>query len=135
MDTTPFITAPAGVQILPWVQSNVNGVHSSFAGDECWGYEITGVAIVPDGVHLGIQQVKNLVGVIIWGKISYWGTPHSCQIGVVLVNWGSVRLTQAGGVPEFEYFYKAFYTTKFCRGDANVSRVHQCLGGVPLPGQ
>ena len=44
------------------------------------------MAIVPDGVHPSIQQqVKNLVGVVFWGIISYWGTGH-----VVLVTWGSV---------------------------------------------
>ena len=32
-----------------------------------------------------IQMIKDLVGVV----ISYWGAPHSCQIGVVFVNWGS----------------------------------------------
>ena len=38
------------------------------------------MAIVPDGVNPCIQQVKDLVGVVFWGIISYWGAPHSCEI-------------------------------------------------------
>ena len=41
---------------------------------------VTGVAIVPNGVHPGIQRVKNLVGVIFWGVIYHWGAPHFSKI-------------------------------------------------------
>ena len=53
---TPFITAPTSGWPPPTgMLSNVNGAHQGV----CWGYEATGVAIVPDGVHHpGIQQVK-----------------------------------------------------------------------------
>ena len=41
------------------VRSNVNSIGCTSAGrGEFWGYDVTGVAIVPDGVHPGIQQVK-----------------------------------------------------------------------------
>ena len=37
---TPFITAPAGVQMLPRVQPVHPGAVQFFR-DECWGYEVT----------------------------------------------------------------------------------------------
>ena len=64
------------------MRSNVNGDAP----------QVTGLAIVPDGVHPGIQEVKSLVGVIFWGIISYWG----CQI--IAESCLGVETTQAGGV-------------------------------------
>ena len=57
--TTPFITAPARFQIL----LEVHPVHPRCCPMlmgflEYWRYEVTRVAIVPDGVQPGIQQVK-----------------------------------------------------------------------------
>ena len=39
---TPLITSPAGVQILPGVRSNDNGVNPGFAGVRVGGMRLTG---------------------------------------------------------------------------------------------
>ena len=53
----------ARVQMLPGVHTVHPGCSPMICRGECWRYEVTGVAIVPDGVHPSIQQVKKLVGV------------------------------------------------------------------------
>ena len=68
----------------------------------------TGVAIVPDGVHPGIQQVKNLAGVVFWNSL------------------GGRMTTQAVWVSDLNNFLTMLgVTTEFCRGAINVSGVHQ----------
>ena len=66
--TKPFITARSGSKYCsecscsPRLWSDaINGVHSSSAG-EFWGYEVTGIAIVTDGVHPSLQQLKIWLG-------------------------------------------------------------------------
>ena len=58
------------------------------------------MAIVPDGVHPGIQQVKQLVGVVFWGIISYRGASQFSGDKCGKLN--GVETTQAGGVSGFE---------------------------------
>ena len=47
--------------------------YPSFAGVSVGGMRLPGWAIAPDGVHPGIQQVKDLVGVVFWGVESCMG--------------------------------------------------------------
>ena len=62
----PLESAPDWVQILPVMHLLHQGCSPMLMGapqfywGEVLGYEVTGVAIVPDWVHPAIQQVKKL---------------------------------------------------------------------------
>ena len=79
-----------------------------------------------------------MVGVVFWGIISYWGAPYSCQIGVVLVDlgslWGGYKCGKVYGVETKQgvgcralnnFFKKLGVTTEISHGDTNASRVHR----------